>query len=72
MYIYTILINKTNKMPKYTFYSTKEDWKNLYKEFEIINDVYKMNIDIKKVKVSTSYDSMWTLLQLVKRKVNLI
>ena len=59
-------------MPKYTFYSTKEDWKNLYKEFEIINDVYKMNIDIKKVKVSTSYDSMWTLLQLVKRKVNLI
>jgi len=59
-------------MPKYTIYSNKEDWKNLYKEFEIINDVYEMNIDIKRVKRSTSYDSMWSLLQLVKRKVNLI
>ena len=59
-------------MSKYTIYSNKEDWKNLYKEFEIINDVYEMNIDIKRVKRSTSYDSMWSLLQLVKRKVNLI
>ena len=59
-------------MPKYTIYSNKEDWKNLYKEFEIINDVYEMNIDIKRVKRSTSYDSMWSLLQLVKRKVNLL
>jgi hypothetical protein len=59
-------------MAKYTIYSNKEDWKNLYKEFEIINDVYEMNIDIKRVKRSTSYDSMWSLLQLVKRKVNLI
>jgi len=59
-------------MAKYTIYSNKEDWKNLYKEFEIINDVYEMNIDIKRVKRSTSFDSMWSLLQLVKRKVNLI
>ena len=59
-------------MPKYTFYSNKEDWKNLYKEFEILNNVHGMNIDIKRVKRSTSYDSMWSLLQLVKRKVNLI
>ena len=35
---------------KYTIYSNKEDWRNLYKEFEIINDVYDAKIDIKKVK----------------------
>lgn len=58
-------------MPKYTIYSTKEDWKNLYKEFEILNDVYGFNVDIKKVKKSTSYDMMWTMLQLMKRKVGL-
>jgi len=68
----TNLTKKKKKMAKYTIYSNKEDWKNLYKEFEIINDVYEMNIDIKRVKRSTSYDSMWSLLQLVKRKVNLI
>jgi hypothetical protein len=59
-------------MAKYTIYSNKEDWRNLYKEFEIINDVYDTNIDIKRVKRSTSFDSMWSLLQLIKRKVNLI
>ena len=59
-------------MAKYTIYSNKEDWRNLYKEFEIINDVYDTNIDIKRVKRSTSFDSMWFLLQLIKRKVNLI
>ena len=58
-------------MTKYTIYSTKEDWKNLYKEFQILNDVYGFNVDIKKVKKSTSYDMMWTMLQLMKRKVNL-
>ena len=30
------------------------------------------NIDIKKVKKSTSFDTMWSMLQLMKRKVNLI
>ena len=58
-------------MPKYTIYSTKEDWKNLYKEFETLNDVYGFNVDIKKVKKSTSYDMMWSMLQLMKRKVGL-
>lgn len=58
-------------MAKYTIYSNKEDWKNLYKEFEILNDVYGFNVDIKKVKRSTSYDTMWSMLQLMKRKVGL-
>ena len=53
---------------KYTIYSTKEDWRNLYKEFEIMNDVYHANIDIKKVKKSSSFDMMSTLLHAVKRK----
>tara|TARA_R110000737_G_scaffold14347_1_gene30262 strand:+ start:116 stop:295 length:180 start_codon:yes stop_codon:yes gene_type:complete len=59
-------------MSKYTIYSNKEDWRNLYKEFEIINDVYCANIDIKRVKKSTSFDMMSALLQSVKRKYNLI
>ena len=59
-------------MSKYTIYSTKQDWKNLYKEFEIMNDVYEFNVDIKKVKKSTSYDTMWSMLQIMKRKVNLL
>ena len=57
---------------KYTIYSNKQDWKNLYKEFEIINDVYDAKIDIKKVKKSSSFDMMSTLLHSVKRKYNLI
>ena len=57
---------------KYTIYSNKQDWKNLYKEFEIINDVYDARIDIKKVKKSSSFDMMLTLLHSVKRKYNLI
>tara|TARA_R110002012_G_scaffold156266_4_gene317255 strand:+ start:13794 stop:13973 length:180 start_codon:yes stop_codon:yes gene_type:complete len=59
-------------MAKYTIYSNKEDWRNLYKEFEIINDVYGAKIDIKKVKKSSSFDMMSTLLHAVKRKYNLI
>tara|TARA_R110002012_G_scaffold7485_5_gene34924 strand:- start:266 stop:445 length:180 start_codon:yes stop_codon:yes gene_type:complete len=59
-------------MAKYTIYSNKQDWKNLYKEFEIINDVYGAKIDIKKVKKSSSFDMMLTLLHSVKRKYNLI
>jgi hypothetical protein len=58
-------------MSKYTIYSTKQDWENLYKEFQIMKDVYSFNIDIKKIKKSTSYDSMWSMLQLMKRKVGL-
>ena len=56
-------------MAKYTIYSTKEDWNNLYKEFEILNSVYGFNVDIKKVKKSTSFDTMDTMLQLMKRKI---
>ena len=59
-------------MPKYTIYSNKEDWRNLYKEFEILNDVYEMNVDIKKVKRSTSYDTWWSILQIMKRRLGLI
>ena len=59
-------------MSKYTIYSNKEDWKNLYKEFKILNDVYDAKIDIKKVKKSSSFDMMATLLNAVKRKYNLI
>jgi len=59
-------------MAKYTIYSNKEDWRNLYKEFEILNDVYDAKIDIKKVKKSSSFDMMSTLLHSVKRKYNLI
>ena len=59
-------------MSKYTLYSNKEDWKNLYKEFKILNDVYDAKIDIKKVKKSSSFDMMATLLNAVKRKYNLI
>jgi hypothetical protein len=68
----TNLTKKKKKMAKYTIHSTKEDWKNLYKELEILNDVYGTKIDIKKAKKSTSFD-MWDLiLHSVKRKVNLI
>ena len=59
-------------MSKYTIYSTKQDWENLYKEFEIMNDVYGFNVDIKKVKRSTSHDTMWSMLQMMKRKVGLL
>ena len=56
---------------KYTIHSTKSDWNNLYKEFQILNNVYNANFNIKKIKKSTSFDTMWTLLQLVKKKYNL-
>ena len=56
---------------KYSIHSTKQDWLDLYKEFEILNDVYGFNVDIKKVKKSTSYDIQWTLLQFMKKKVGL-
>jgi hypothetical protein len=59
-------------MAKYTIYSNKEDWRNLYKEFEILNDVYDAKIDVKKVKKSSSFDMMSTLLHSLKRKYNLI
>ena len=63
---------KTNKMPKYTIYSNKEDWRNLYKEYQTLIDSHNINVDIKRVKKSTSFDTMWSMLQLMKRKVNLI
>ena len=59
-------------MPKYTFYSNKEDWKNLYKEFEILNNVHGMNVDIKKVKRSSSYDTWWSISEIMKEKLGLI
>tara|TARA_R110002153_G_scaffold131800_4_gene280778 strand:+ start:317 stop:559 length:243 start_codon:yes stop_codon:yes gene_type:complete len=58
-------------MSKYTFYSNKEDWKNLYKEFEILNNVHGMNVDIKKVKRSSSYDTWWSILGILKEKLGL-
>ena len=59
-------------MSKYTFYSNKEDWKNLYKEFEILNNVHGMNVDIKKVKRSSSYDTWWSILGILKEKLGLV
>ena len=56
-------------MPKYTFYSTREDWKNLYKEYQYLIDTYNINIDIEKVKKSTSYDTQWSMLQIFKRRI---
>lgn len=56
-------------MPKYTFYSTREDWENLYKEYQYLIDTYNINIDIEKVKKSTSYDTQWSMLQIFKRRI---
>ncbi len=56
-------------MAKYTIHSTKEDWKNLYKEYEYLIDTYNINVDIKKVKKSTSFDLQWSMLQILKRKI---
>jgi len=58
-------------MAKYTIHSTKQDWLNLYKEFEILNNNYDFNIDIKRVKKSTSYDMMDSLLYLMKQKAGI-
>ena len=58
-------------MAKYSIHSTKQDWLDLYKEFEILNDVYGFNVDIKRVKKSTSFDMMDSLLHLLKKKVGL-
>ena len=56
---------------KYSIHSTKQDWLDLYKEFEILNDVYGFNVDIKRVKKSTSFDMMDSLLHLMKKKVGI-
>ena len=59
-------------MPKYNFYSNKEDWNNLYREFEMLNNVHGMNVDIKKVKRSSSYDTWWSISEIMKEKLGLI
>ena len=46
-------------MSKYTIYSTKQDWNNLYERIYKINKIStKYNLDVKKAKKSTSFD-MW-------------
>ena len=54
---------------KYTIYSNKEDWRNLYKEYQTLIDSHNINVDIKRVKKSTSYDTQWSILQIFKRRI---
>ena len=56
-------------MPKYTIYSNKEDWRNLYEEYQNLIDSHNINVDIKTVKKSTSYDVQWSILQIFKRRI---
>jgi hypothetical protein len=58
-------------MSKYSIHSTKQDWLDLYKEFEIMNNTYGFNVDIKRVKKSTSFDMMDSLLHLLKKKAGI-
>ena len=58
-------------MGKYTIHSTKQDWENLYKEYEQLEKHIGKKIDMKRIKKSTSFDTQWTMLQLMKRKYNL-
>tara|TARA_R110000823_G_scaffold242676_1_gene367135 strand:- start:237 stop:497 length:261 start_codon:yes stop_codon:yes gene_type:complete len=58
-------------MSKYSIHSTKQDWLDLYKEFEIMNFLYSFNMDIKRIKKSTSYDMCWSMLQIMKKEVGI-
>lgn len=56
-------------MAKYTIYSNKEDWRNLYEEYQTLIDSHNINVDMKKIKKSQSFDFQWSMLQIFKRRI---
>tara|TARA_R100001163_G_scaffold13755_1_gene12789 strand:- start:4119 stop:4304 length:186 start_codon:yes stop_codon:yes gene_type:complete len=57
-------------MSKYTIYSTKQDWDNLYERIYKINKIStKYNLDIKKAKKSSSFDMWDFIVQSVEEKL---
>jgi hypothetical protein len=55
-------------MSKYSIYSTKEDFKELYERLEVLEKKSNTMLDWKKIKRS-SYDSLCVLENIMKRKL---